>query len=42
MIQKEKADFMGIEVTQEYEGFLKDVGDNQDGFMICSDMQRIQ
>ena len=42
MIQKEKADFMRIEVTQEFEGFLNDEFDNQDGFMICSDMQRIQ
>ena len=41
MIQKGKAEFMSIEVTQEYEGFPDNGDDNEDEFMICSDMQRI-
>ena len=41
MIQKGKAEFMRIEVIQEFEGFPNNGDDNEDGFLICSDMQRI-
>ena len=39
MIQEEKAEFMGIELVSECEGFSEG---RQEEFLICSDLQRFQ